>query len=420
MVNRVMLEANLHRTENELAQANANLAAEESKDLELRNQAAMELAAERQQLETELAMLKQAANEALEKEREVRIQHTQEVALRRCLKQSMARGWTTWLDFHHKRRMHQRMARLVVLKLHNLRLHSGFVMWLGVWETGRLIEAAKKAEEVRWTARLIKEEHQLSESEAQRASVNESLAMEREKRIQLAETVALRHARKQELQRVFAAWREQHRALETRPTASPSQTHLVVHHSDAAAEGSRWEQFKDAIAAAKEEAARARQDASVEARRSTAALEKAARALLSASKVEAEAKTLAEQVEADKAKLDQVMRHMAMVDLRKQATAASSSTPQAPARRVLNPTPPKHPRNVSATMSTPPPRPRRQSLGLPMSSPKAHVDRATSPELKVPRSPDYLETLVMMQTQTGVRPGVEGEPSPKNVGLHRI
>ena len=452
MITRVMLEANLRRTDNDLAEANAKLLVEESKSMDLQNQAAMERAEERKRLESELEASKQVAHESLEKERQWRIQHAQETAIRRYINRSIARSWTTWLSFHHEQKTNQRIAGLVILKLRNLRLNTGYAAWLKVWENCRLIEAAQKAEKVRWTALLIKEEHELSEAthakanteallvaqqslataeiqsleaqkadfEAQRASINESLAAERERRIQLAQAVALRHERKQLMAWGFAAWFREHRAHATQPAAPPSQiqTHVVVDHSDSTGqgEGSAWEQTKLAIAAAKEEAFQARRDAGIETRRSTDALEKAARALLSASQVEAEARTLAEQVAADKSKVEQVMRHMALLDIRKQTAAASMSSPPMSARPAFTPTPPNYPRRVSRVASTPP-RPRRQSLGLPMSSPKARADAPPSPGL--PRSPDYLETLMMMRSGAS-SPGEEGEPSPKNVGLHRI
>jgi hypothetical protein len=452
MITRVMLEANLRRTDNDLAEANAKLLVEESKSMDLQKQAAMERAEERKRLENELEASKQVAHESLEKERQWRIQHAQETAIRRCINRSIARSWTKWLSFHHEQKTNQRIAGLVILKLRNLRLNTGYAAWLKVWENCRLIEAAQKAEKVRWTALLIKEEHELSEAtqakanteallvaqqslasaeiqsleaqkadfEAQRASINESLAAERERRIQLAQAVALRHERKQLMAWGFAAWFREHRAHATQPAAPPSQiqTHVVVDHSDSTGqgEGSAWEQTKLAIAAAKEEAFQARRDAGIEMRRSTDALEKAARALLSASQVEAEARTLAEQVAADKSKVEQVMRHMALLDIRKQTAAASMSSPPMSARPAFTPTPPNYPRRVSRVASTPP-RPRRQSLGLPMSSPKARADAPPSPGL--PRSPDYLETLMMMRSGAS-SPGEEGEPSPKNVGLHRI
>ena len=197
-----------------------------------------------------------------------------------------------------------------------------------------------------------------------KAKLEEQLMTEKQLYIQHIQEVALRKMMKQGLLRGFSTWLVEYRA---------------------------WKAQQEAL----EEAARVRREMDAETRRSTAALEKAAKALRTAYAAEseaeraaAEAKSKVEEASVEKARVQEVLRHMAAQDLRRRHSTSSAN---------LVPTPPRAPRSSPGGSRPTPPRPRRLIMSPSASWGRSSID-AASPTL----------------------PEEEGEPSPKTVGLFRI
>ena len=58
------------------------------------------------------SQLEQAAERKLDEEREKRVQHLQQIGVRRLFQQGLARGWTAWRDVHQERTRRRRLLQV--------------------------------------------------------------------------------------------------------------------------------------------------------------------------------------------------------------------------------------------------------------------------------------------------------------------
>ena len=77
-------------------------------------------------LEEEQARLLEAR---LEREREQRIEHTKEMAVRRVLKRDLARGWTAWVEPYLERKYRMRQLQQAGSRLMKPKLAKAFQQW---------------------------------------------------------------------------------------------------------------------------------------------------------------------------------------------------------------------------------------------------------------------------------------------------
>ena len=72
--------------------------------------------------------------EELEREREKRVAHLQQLGVRRLMQQGLARGWTAWLDVYEDYVHKQRMLKTAASRLSRPKLVASFVHWQRDWE----------------------------------------------------------------------------------------------------------------------------------------------------------------------------------------------------------------------------------------------------------------------------------------------
>jgi acyl transferase domain-containing protein len=107
-----------HRTETQ--------AALEAKDEELRNLSGETQAKEK---ERQLILAKQA-----EEQRELRVAHVQQMAVRRLGKQQLSKGWQTWLDGWLEQQRHKRMLAGAAGRLMKPALSAALTHWRADWQ----------------------------------------------------------------------------------------------------------------------------------------------------------------------------------------------------------------------------------------------------------------------------------------------
>jgi len=176
-----------------------------------------------------------AAREMQEKmaaEKEKRIAHTQEMAVRRIGKRELTRGWSGWLGAYQEEKRIQRTLQKSIAKLTHPKLVATFQHWHADWNEeekrkervmsntkyGRAAREASQAktelEEARAelaALRLAVREGRGTELEAQR-QLEAQLEAERELRVEHTREMAVRRLLKRDLARGWVAW---HGAWET-------------------------------------------------------------------------------------------------------------------------------------------------------------------------------------------------------------
>ena len=83
--------------------------------------------------------------ERLELEREKRVQHLQQIGVRRLIQQGLARGWSTWLDEHLETKRKKRLLQVAVGRLSRPKLVAAYFEWQSQWEATNAASEKKKA-----------------------------------------------------------------------------------------------------------------------------------------------------------------------------------------------------------------------------------------------------------------------------------
>ena len=172
----------------------------------------------------------QNMKETVESEREKRIEHAKEMALRRLGKKELVLGWTTWVESYHQRQQNVRALKAAANRLSRPRLVHSFAHWQREWtinETNRSrfthqqLAAHEQArrEEIEEEMEALRAELKSARNQLQSAAerekavkdeMEEQIAAEREKRIEHTQQMAMLRLAKRELVLGWSAWIEQH------------------------------------------------------------------------------------------------------------------------------------------------------------------------------------------------------------------
>ena len=182
----------------------------------------------KRRLEGDVEDQKRAMEERLLAEKQKRIAHTQEMAVRRIGKRDLTRGWVAWSDLYLEQRRRKNMLKQAGARLTRPKLVASYAHWRRGWELDEKSKASMSVEE-RWraeiaarqvvetelskalqelsAARLAMLEGRGQEAELKR-QMEERMAAEKEKRIEHTKEMALRRIGKRDLSRGWIAWHE--------------------------------------------------------------------------------------------------------------------------------------------------------------------------------------------------------------------
>jgi phospholipase/lecithinase/hemolysin len=79
--------------------------------------------------------MKRLAELELEKEREKRVQHLQQLGVRRLVNMGLARGWSAWADAYYGQQRKKQLLAAAGNRLRRPKLVASFVHWHNDWET---------------------------------------------------------------------------------------------------------------------------------------------------------------------------------------------------------------------------------------------------------------------------------------------
>ena len=170
--------------------------------------------------------MRRKLEEQLALEREKRIEHTKEMAVRRIAKRNLFRGWSAWVEPYLEKKRRMRMLQAAASRLTKPKVVAGFKHWYKDWQDEALAKASmsvaqKYAEEVKinqeMSAQLTKLTKELDEARTamregrgQEAELHrqmqEELEREKEKRIEHTKEMAMRRILKRDLSRGWMAW----------------------------------------------------------------------------------------------------------------------------------------------------------------------------------------------------------------------
>ena len=157
-----------------------------------------------------LRQLLKGIADTMQAEKEKRIAHTQQMAVRRIGKRDLTRGWVAWSDLYLEQRRRKNMLKAAGAKLTRPKLVASYSLWRRDWETETTSKAAMsigeklllaEQERERLRAELAKTAEELDnarramlegrgqEAELQR-QMEERLEREREKRIEHTKEMA--------------------------------------------------------------------------------------------------------------------------------------------------------------------------------------------------------------------------------------
>ena len=165
------------------------------------------------------AELQRQLDEKLRLEKEKRVEHTKEMAVRRVLKRDLSRGWGAWSDMYLQKRRQQSMLKKASARLTKPKLIHSFVSWKKDWEfvQRKEDETRHMSTEERLRQKLMEATTELTqlrkalangegaEAEIQR-QMEERLEHEREKRVEHTKQMAVRRIAKRDLSRGWVAW----------------------------------------------------------------------------------------------------------------------------------------------------------------------------------------------------------------------
>ena len=173
--------------------------------------------------------------EKLAAEREKRIEHTKQMAVRRIGKRDLARGWTAWYAMYEQIAYERSLLQQAGNKLTKPKLSAAWTNWRKSWNTEQTekARASTMTVEQRLREQLFeakKELEALRKANASKADVqeemqrllDEKLAAEKEKRIQHTTQMAVRRIAKRELAKGWLGWVEPYLEGEARPEHAES------------------------------------------------------------------------------------------------------------------------------------------------------------------------------------------------------
>ena len=195
------------------------------------NRALLELEQARQAMiegRGEEAEKQRLLEEQLEKEKEKRVEHAKEMAIRRIVQKDLSRGWTAWVEPYKQARKQKRMLLSAGARLLRPKLVAAVTHWKKDWEYHSHVKATMSlsdqlAMQTRETqsleAKLLAVQEELNEArqamadgrgmEAERErQMKEQIEADRQKRIEHTQEVALRRIGKQDLTSGWMAWYE--------------------------------------------------------------------------------------------------------------------------------------------------------------------------------------------------------------------
>ena len=177
--------------------------------------------------EEEMARL---AQEELDREREKRVQHLQQLGVRRLIQQGLARGWTTWVDGYRDLQRKRRLLAAAAGRLSKPKLVAAFVHWQHDWEVEEAAKAAllekttseERAEQERILREALENNVKLLQMELAEARaaalagvgqeaelkrlMQQKLEEERQKRIEHLHGSAIRRMLYADIARGWSAW----------------------------------------------------------------------------------------------------------------------------------------------------------------------------------------------------------------------
>ena len=216
-----------------------------------------------------------ASNAALEAERERRVAHVQQLAVRRMAQQGLARGWRAWAEATKEARRREALLRSVGARLLRPKLAASVAAWRRSWEAAELSRRISQA-------RAAAAQEKLGAEAAAARAIEEAAA---KARAEVAEAEALAAAKVAEAEAARVGATRLHEAAQAAATAAAADAIAADAKASRAAEeqrralGEAEEQRRcRAEAEAAAEAARAAQaEAAAEAARQVAAAREAAR-----------------------------------------------------------------------------------------------------------------------------------------------
>ena len=216
-----------------------------------------------------------ASNAALEEERERRVAHVQQLAVRRMAQQGLARGWRAWAEATKEARRREALLRSVGARLLRPKLAASVAAWRRSWEAAELSRRISQA-------RAAAAQEKLGAEAAAARAIEEAAA---KARAEVAEAEALAAAKVAEAEAARVGATRLHEAAQAAATAAAADAIAADAKASRAAEeqrralGEAEEQRRcRAEAEAAAEAARAAQaEAAAEAARQVAAAREAAR-----------------------------------------------------------------------------------------------------------------------------------------------
>lgn len=175
----------------------------------------------------EIALLARSEGmQKLEEEREKRVAHLKMMGIRRLIQQSLARGWSAWLEMHQEYQRKDRLLRGAASRLARPKFVACFVHWLRDWEATKL-KLETKQSSILFAAELALRQKVEEESEHMRAELAETrkelqqsqlreaelkrlsdvtLDEEKEKRVAHLQHLGVRRLANMSLARGWSAW----------------------------------------------------------------------------------------------------------------------------------------------------------------------------------------------------------------------
>ena len=171
------------------------------------------------------AEMERQMEERLAADKQKRIEHAKEMAIRRIGKRDLTRGWMCWHDAYWGKRREQGLLRSAGARLMRPKLSASVSLWRRSWEAEharsfqksamtaeeqlrhQLVEAQRTIADLRKHANRDRDTFSSAEEELQR-QMDAKLEAEREKRIEHAKEMAIRRIAKRDLAKGWVGWVE--------------------------------------------------------------------------------------------------------------------------------------------------------------------------------------------------------------------
>jgi Ca2+-binding EF-hand superfamily protein len=175
---------------------------------------------------------RQLALEEAAKEREKRVEHLTQMAVRRLGKKELSMGWQTWSEVYLEDLRRKRLLRAAASRLAKPKLSAGYLQWKHDWEAEMLAQSkmtlvekykAEKTKAEKYKAELEKTAAELlkareaalngnAKEDEMRRQLAEKEAAEKQKRIEHITQMAVKRLGKKEISRGWTTWSEKYYA----------------------------------------------------------------------------------------------------------------------------------------------------------------------------------------------------------------